>query len=153
MVLVVACVVFAYLLVTNKPHDLASVLLAAAASVIGGVAGLFAGFLFSLIWVSIASSEKSGVLGRHRYVLNSAGLHESTPVNEGLQMWAGIQSIGQSRGYIFFRVNSCLFHLIPKRSFPSDDAAKEFWTRAQELWNQGTPDDAKESRAVAPKDG
>lgn len=83
------------------------------------------------------TGSHGGVLGPHTYRIDAEGLHEVTPVNEGLQRWAGVQEVGRSKRFVYIRINSYLFHLIPRHAFASDrefeefgDAAHAFWTSA-----------------------
>lgn len=123
-----------FLLISKQPDNLSSIGIAAGAAIGGGVAGLLAGFIISLFFILLASSAKSGVLGRHTYRLTEEGLHESTAANEGLQKWQGIQTVGKSKTLIFLRINGYLFHLIPRRAFGSAQEFELFWSKARDHW-------------------
>jgi hypothetical protein len=131
----VAVGVFVYLLTTKRPAsgDSISIAIAAVASLVAGVASLFAGFVISLLFILLTSTEKGGILGSHIYRLTPEGLHESTPVNVALQKWAAIQSVGKSPNFIFLRINSYLFHLIPRRSFDSQEEFESFWANVRKF--------------------
>ena len=135
-IVVVAVSVFAYLAATGCPTDFRSWSIITISSVAGGVGGLLAGFLISLTYVLLSSNEKNGTLGGHVYTLSPEGLHESTTANEALHKWSGIQSVQKSGKYIHIRINSYLFHLIPRRAFGTEKEFQEFWEKANEYWKQ-----------------
>lgn len=104
------------------------------APVLGGIIGLVAGTTFQLLYMFLAMRKKSGVLGVHTYTRTDRGLLERTEWNEGIQLRQGIQSIKRHGNYILFKVNSYLFHMVPRRSFATPDEFEAFWTEANRLW-------------------
>jgi hypothetical protein len=129
----VAVGTFVYLLMTKRPASADSIAIAVVASLVAGLAGLFAGFVISLLFILLTSTEKGGILGSHTYQLAPEGLHESTPVNVTLQKWAAIQSVGKSPNFIYLRINSYLFHLIPRRSFDTQQEFESFWAHLRKF--------------------
>ena len=128
-----------FILMASQEPSLSPLTLAIAlvASLIGGLASLVVGLLLSLLPVLVSTGSHGGVLGPHTYRIDAEGLHEVTPVNEGLQRWGGVQEVGRSKRFVYIRINSYLFHLIPRHAFASDrefeefgDAAHAFWTSA-----------------------
>jgi hypothetical protein len=136
--LVIAAGIFVCLVATVRSTDMRSWLIITTASIAGGVAGLLASFLISLTWILISSSEKNGTLGIHVFTLSKRGLHESTRATEGLQKWLGIQSMQKSGSFIYIRINSYLFHLIPRRAFATERDFEEFWQKAHGYWKKAT---------------
>ncbi len=133
---IVAAGMFAYTVATTSPLNTFALLGVAAVSIVGGVSVLLAGFVCSFLWVLSTSTEKSGTLGTHTYSLNEQGLHETTKFNDALHKWTGIRSVEKSDSYIFIRINSYLFHLIPRRAFSSNKEYEEFWSKAYGYWKQ-----------------
>jgi hypothetical protein len=129
----VAAGVFVYLLMTKRHASGDSIAIAAVTSLVAAAAGLFAGFVISLLFILLTSTEKGGILGTHTYQLTPEGLRESTPLNVALQKWAAIQSVGKSPNFIYLRINSYLFHLIPRRSFDSQQEFEAFWANVRKF--------------------
>ena len=127
---------FAYTVATTSPLNAAALLGVAAVSFVVGVCALLGGFVISFLWVLSTSTEKSGTLGTHTYSLSEQGLHETTNHNDALHKWTGIQSVEKSNSYIMIRINSYLFHIIPRRAFSSDKEYEEYWTKAHGYWKQ-----------------
>jgi len=116
------------------PHSGNDWLAIIAGAVGGGVGGMFAGFIISLISILVSSSSSNGVLGKHAYKVSSEGLHEITSANEGLTKWEGIQEVKVVGSYILFRISGHLFHIVPKRSFPTDELFQSFVSKTFEHW-------------------
>jgi len=72
-----------------------------------------------------------GALGRHRVVLSDYGVTETTSVNETRTAWAGVDRVEQSPDYIFLYITPASAHIIPKRAFPSPEAADAFYRIAR----------------------
>ena len=68
-----------------------------------------------------------GQLGRHRLVLDEAGLSESTAVGASRTAWAGVDRVEQNAEYIFIYTTPHAAHVIPKRAFPDPQQAEEFY--------------------------
>ena len=139
---VVAVAIFIGMLFMKWPEDVGSIAIAAIASILGGIGGLLGGFAVTLLFILNSSNEKNGVLGKHTYKISSEGLRESTCSNEGLQKWNGVQSVGKSANFIFIRINSYMFHVIPRRAFSSLEKFEAFYVEAQNLWATAQIDQA-----------
>ncbi len=72
-----------------------------------------------------------GQVGRHRIVLDEAGVFESTIVGEMRTSWAGIDRLEQDRDYIFIYTQPHASHVIPKRAFSSPQEADGFFELAR----------------------
>jgi len=103
-------------------------------SIVGGIAGMLAGTLVSFVFILLSSSKSNGTLGHHEYEISAEGLFEKTPVNEGLSKWAGIQEIRVVGPYVVFRISSFLFHIIPKRSFSTEQEFIAFVEASRNAW-------------------
>jgi len=103
-------------------------------SVVGGIAGMLAGTLVSFVFILLSSSKTNGTLGHHEYEISAEGLFEKTPVNEGISKWAGIHEIRVVGPYLVFRISSFLFHIIPKRSFATEQEFVAFVEAARNAW-------------------
>lgn len=104
------------------------------ASIGGGIGGIIFGLIFSLISILFLSSEKDGTLGKHEYQVTTEGLHEKTSANEGINKWEGIMKIRTTNSYILFQISSCLFHVVPKRSFTSKESYEQFINFSKKQW-------------------
>jgi len=89
----------------------------ALASLLGGIVGFSAIFLFSLVFVLLNSTTKSGVLGEHTYTIEDAGLREVSEANDTLNFWPSIQKIEKSKKSILIQITPWLFHVLPYRAF------------------------------------
>lgn len=99
-----------------------------------GYGAMFAGILVSSVSMLLSSSMKNGVLGPHTFELNSDGIHEETPFNEGTHKWRGINDVRVHGRYLTVQISGSLFHLIPRHSFPSAQAFRDFASKSQEMW-------------------
>ncbi|MCU7921740.1 MAG: YcxB family protein [Candidatus Thiodiazotropha sp. (ex Dulcina madagascariensis)] len=104
------------------------------ASIGGGIGGMFAGIVISFSFILLSSSAKNGILGKHEYRISQEGLYEKTSANEGVSKWEGIQEVQTVGSYLLYRISGYLFHIIPYRSFPSDEARKEFESVSIQYW-------------------
>lgn len=106
------------------------------ASLGGGIGGMVAGTLFSIIFIVFSSSASNGVLGSHQFEISPDGLREKTIANEGLNKWCSIQEIRTVGPYLLFRISAFLFHVIPIKSFENKKAFLEFEKTAKDLWRE-----------------
>ena len=130
--------IFVYIAISKAPASPNSWAIAVVASLAGGVGGLLGGFVISLACILITSSEKAGVLGKHIYTISEQGFHEQTLSNETTQKWSGVQALNKSGQYILVRINSYLFHIIPKRAFSREEDFEDFWKRTNKYWKQAS---------------
>lgn len=134
---ILACLTFGFLLWSKGlPESSHKLIVHLASSVIGGLTGLVFGFVFNVIAVLSLSSVKNGVLGKHIYTLTPEGLHESTATNEGLTRWSGVVSVRSMGSCLLVQIGSCLYHIMPRRSFESSLAFDEFIAQAKAYWQQ-----------------
>ena len=69
-------------------------------------------------------APEKGRLGKHRVVLSSAGIDETTAVGQTVTRWAGVDRIEEDERYIFIYTAPSAAHIIPKRAFtrvPAED--------------------------------
>lgn len=118
----------------SSPATLFDWSIAVLSASLAGIMGVLGGFLLSTFWVLTVSSDKTGVLGEHTYILIEEGLCEQTPVNESFHKWSGIESVNRIRNYIFIQINGYLFHIVPRRAFAGDAEFDAFWQQAQLSW-------------------
>lgn len=104
------------------------------ASLGGGVGGMVAGLIISMLFILTTSSKSNGILGEHEYEITPQGLLEKTNANEGLSKWSGIQDIRKVGPFLLFRISGYLFHVIPRRSFVSEEAFQDFFENAKRKW-------------------
>jgi hypothetical protein len=71
------------------------------------------------------------VLGAHTLVLTDEGLIERTEYNETLRRWKGLNRVRESGRYLFLQVSEMQFHVIPKRSFVSNDDIRAFCRKSR----------------------
>jgi hypothetical protein len=103
-------------------------------SVGGGIGGMLAGALISFITIALSGTKNNGVLGQHEYEITSEGLFERISANEGLNKWSGINELRISGSYALFQISGYLFHVIPRRSFGSEQNFNEFVKLAKDRW-------------------
>lgn len=94
------------------------------------------------VQVRLIGNRKSalGIIGDHQLMISSAGVVETTSVNENKYRWAGIPRIERTPTHMFLWVNDVSAHIIPLSAFPSGAAANEFELRAQEFKAAATLD-------------
>ena len=131
---IMAVGMFSFLLVTRKPDSFGEILVAAVAALIGALGGIATCMVVNLVTLLLTIGKKSGVLGVHHYSLSTLGLNERTDANTTLQNWSAIHSIIKLPNYLFFRMNSYLFYIVPRRCFQTSEDFNLFYDRACELW-------------------
>ncbi len=105
-----------------------------AGSIGGGIGGMLVGIVISFSFILLSSSDTNGILGKHEYKISQEGLHEKTSANEGVSKWEGIMEVQAAGGYLLYRISGYLFHIIPYRSFSSEEARKEFESISMQYW-------------------
>lgn len=132
-----ACLTFVFLVWSKGlPESSHKLIVHLSSSVIGGLTGLVFGFLFNVMAVLSLSSVKNGILGEHIYTLTPEGLHESIATNESLTRWSGVVSVRSMGSCLLIQIGSCLYHIMPRRSFESSLAFDEFVAQAKAYWQQ-----------------
>jgi len=147
----IAALIFAFILWKHGiPNSLNNWFALILACIGGGVIGILAGVIISFIFILATSNENNGILGEHNYKITTEGLHEKTKANEGLSKWDGIQEVKVIGSYLLLRISGYLFHVIPKRSFLSDESFKMFAEASLAYWqkshNKANSADAKNLR-------
>lgn len=133
----IASVVFVFFLwESGVPKTAPSWMVMILASLGGGIGGMVAGTIVAMRFILATSSKSNGILGEHEYELTSEGLLEKTNVNEGLSRWSGIREVRKVGSFVLFRISGYLFHVIPRRSFESEDAFLEFIEKAKREWRR-----------------
>ena len=135
-IFLIAALVFLFIVWENGlPQSSIDWLAITAGSIGGGIAGMLAGIVISFSFILLSSTAKNGILGQHEYKITPEGLHEKTVANEGVSKLEGIQEIQTAGGYLVYRISGYLFHVIPYRSFLSDEARMEFENASMQYWN------------------
>ncbi len=94
---------------------------------IGGMAMFLAIFVCSLVFVMINSTMATGVIGKHTFSIDDAGLRERTDANDTLNYWHALRKARKSRTMIFVETAPWLFYILPRRDFESDEAYDAFF--------------------------
>lgn len=84
--------------------------------------------------ISVNSHKNNeGTLGQHTLVFNENDLIEITDVNETKHSWKSIQKIIETKSLFLIYVSPTNAHIIPKRSFSSENEAKLFIEEVKRL--------------------
>lgn len=78
------------------------------------------------LWLMILVRKHRGVLGEHILEVTDDGLLERTDVNETVHRWLGFHKMLGTRRYLFVYVTDTVVHVVPMRSFASEDVARSF---------------------------
>jgi len=105
-------------------------------SVVGGIFFLSFGVIVTIISILRMSTENNGILGAHEYAITQEGLQEKTLVNDSLNRWEGITSVFNTGKYLFFKIASNQYHIVPAKSFESHEKYNEFVAAAKEYWHK-----------------
>ncbi len=73
--------------------------------------------LIQLIFIS----KKKGTIGSHIFQIDDSGFYEKTTSTELKTGWGAISSAYKTKNYLYIKVNMVLVHVIPKRSFQSEN--------------------------------
>jgi len=106
------------------------------ASIGGGIGGVTGAFAANMLSILLSADVSNGSIGKHTYELRDEGLYELTSVNEGVTKWEGIHSIVLSGPFILFKISGFLYHIIPKRSFSSEQDFEAFYNEAMSKWKR-----------------
>lgn len=106
-------------------------------TLLGIVAVLLCCSLFLATTVYIVG-KSPGVLCLHEYTLASEGLFQKTSVDECILKWQGIRKVHVSKKYLLIWINHWQCHMVPRRSFKSQEdfnvfthVALNYWRNAQ----------------------
>ncbi|GGC64836.1 YcxB family protein [Undibacterium terreum] len=125
--------IFAYIFFARKPRGAYDIATAAFSALAGGIAASVFTVVSNLLRTLFTVGKDSDVLGVHHYSISEQGLEERTTANETLHTWKSIQSITKLPGCILIRINSYLFHIVPRRAFATDEEFNSFYQRATAL--------------------
>ena len=97
---------------------------------------LLAVALFTAITMVLQIPAQRGFLGSHTFEIRPDGLFESTSANQTLTSWSAIPSVIRTDRYILVSLAWWMFHLIPRRAFPSATAYDAFFHAIQQRIKQ-----------------
>jgi YcxB-like protein len=129
----IAVLVIFLLGIKGKPFALTNALASAMTAFLVAGVGMLFGLLLSIGYSLVASTEKSGTLGKHTYTLHPEGLHELTVANESLHRWSSVLGVIKTKRFIYMPISAYLYHVVPRRSFGSDLDYHAFWEEAHVL--------------------
>ncbi len=84
------------------------------------------------------NTDRNGVLGEHTVALAPEALHERTAVNDSKASWSGIFRIDATRTHLFIFTQPNAAHVIPRRAFPTAEAAEQFLSTARAYHSAAT---------------
>ncbi len=79
------------------------------------------------------SQGKNTVIGNHKYQISQEGIHDISELDETTTRWDAIDSVVQTDEHLFIIVRPASAFIVPKRSFPSDDAFHQVFLDVKEL--------------------
>lgn len=99
----------------------------------------FVGFYYLLMRLVIKRTaavfskewKGSGVMCKHKIVIDGDSLHESTEVGEQRVIWRGVERVEETGEHIFIYTAPATAHVIPKWAFATEGEAKEFFEAAR----------------------
>ena len=87
----------------------------------------FVGFATMMtMWLTIMFKKLQGLLGEHELEIRDDGIVERTNINESVHRWAGFHKIITTRRYLYIYVTDHNVHIVPRRSFASEQEEKAF---------------------------
>jgi len=82
------------------------------------------------------SKRNEGIIGEHSIEISEEGVREITKVNNSLNLWNGITKIKQDNSYIYIYIKEFEAHIIPKKSFKSEEEANSYFKDALKYWEK-----------------
>jgi ABC-type multidrug transport system fused ATPase/permease subunit len=79
------------------------------------------------------NSKNKSLLGDHEMVLSNSGVRVKNSKGDNMTSWKEIQSIVDSKQYIYFFITDQFSYIIPKKTFSSESEAGEFLQTAKSL--------------------
>lgn len=92
----------------------------------GIIALLFALVMTLIVFLTLVFRSNRGLIGKHELVINEAGVREKTEFNDSLFRWSGFHKLISTTHYFYLYVNEGSVHVVPKRSFASEQACDSF---------------------------
>lgn len=86
---------------------------------------------FLLVLLTYLPSKNKGLLTEHVVRISDDGIVEETAFGTTTSTWSAVPKVGQTRRRIFLYTQQHAAHIIPKRAFPTPDAATQFVEFAQ----------------------
>lgn len=94
--------------------------------------------IFLMKWQNKNYAKRNeGIIGEHTIVISEEGLREITKVNNSLYLWCGIAKIKQDNSYIYIYIEEFMAHIIPKKSFRSEEDENLFFNSLIKYWENG----------------
>jgi hypothetical protein len=102
---------------------------------LGFMVAIVAALTFVGNWIvqfrAYRNTDRNGVLGEHTITLTPEALHERTAVNDSKASWRGIYRIDATPTHLFIFTQPNAAHVIPRRAFPTTNAAEHFLSMAR----------------------
>ncbi|HEU4851205.1 MAG TPA: YcxB family protein [Telluria sp.] len=124
---------FGFLVLADRPTESRAYPIAALASGIGALLGWIGGLLMNFLSLSRRIDRTPGILGLHRFTLETDGLHERTDAEETIYEWTSVSAVRKTPSFIIVSVNRKHHILMPRRAFDSDRAFDDFYRRIEAL--------------------
>ena len=101
--------------------------------------------LFFLIYLSLLRilarqlvrgqfSPEGHFLAATQFTLSPVGFTTQTRYTQGKVDWRGVQRLDETKDFLLFDIDLMQAYIIPKRCFPSPEAAMAFYQQAQSYW-------------------
>lgn len=91
---------------------------------------------FMKLGIKKFSKRNEGIIGEHSIEISEEGVREITKVNDSLNLWNGITKIKQDNSYIYIYIKEFEAHIIPKKSFKSEEEANSYFNDALKYWKK-----------------
>ncbi|CAB1082637.1 hypothetical protein D1AOALGA4SA_10238 [Olavius algarvensis Delta 1 endosymbiont] len=97
--------------------------------------GLLILVAFCILFTAVLiSSPKKGTIGTHEFRILDDGFWEKTEIKETLTSWNKVRSVWINDLFILIKSVS-YFHIIPKRSFLTQEQFQQFYESILSQWN------------------
>jgi hypothetical protein len=70
--------------------------------------------------------ESKGILGDQKLEITEQEIRWSNDMTAGTTQWKGLESFSETKQYFYIFINKASAHVIPKRSFETEDEAAHF---------------------------
>jgi hypothetical protein len=82
---------------------------------------------------SFTPEKHKSVLCDHTLTLSEVGIHNQTQFGESRIIWSAVYRVVENADYIYLFLTAHSAYIVPKRAFPNDEAAKQFFNTAIQL--------------------
>lgn len=120
---------FTFLVLADQPTESRAYPIAAVASGIGAFLGLSGALLVNLLALSRRIDRTPGVLGKHRFTLETDGLHEATHVEQTVYAWTSVSGVRKTPKFMIISIDRKQHLPLPRRDFANDKAFDDFYRR------------------------